>query len=164
MKKLLLLSILAFSIVFAAGCAPQATEQPSSTEETSTTEEEVQVEEQTDDQAESDDAEVISYTNANYGFTLELPQSWAGYQASEVANDGTICFSLPSAGGQPFCIFQLYVVSLDTNLSSSLKLVGETSTWKIATDNSTSCEQFNDLQCDRTADIAAILASFEVIN
>jgi len=105
----------------------------------------------------------IVYSNSKYQFSLKLPVAWEGYKVTEPGNGGTICFSIPSSGSQPFCIFQLYILSENESLPSALKLVGQTNGWKVASDKNTSCVQFNDFQCERSKEVSEILKTFKVI-
>jgi hypothetical protein len=103
----------------------------------------------------------IIYSNSKYQFSLKLPVTWQGYKVSEMGNDGTLCFSIPKSGSQSFCIFQLYVLSKNEPISSSLKLVGQTSNWKIVTEKSNSCVQLDNFQCERSEEVPEILKTLK---
>lgn len=104
----------------------------------------------------------IVYNNSKYQFSLKLPATWEGYKVTEPGNGGTICFSIPSSGSQPFCIFQLYAISKNESIPSALNLVGQTNGWKITSDKNISCVQFNNFQCERAQEVMEILSTFEV--
>lgn len=104
----------------------------------------------------------IVYSNSKYQFSLKFPVTWEGYKATEPGNGGTICFFIPSSGSQPFCIFQLYILSENESIPNALKLVGQTDSWKITTDKNISCGEFNDFQCDRAKEVPEILKTFAV--
>ncbi|MFA6537411.1 MAG: hypothetical protein WCT18_03345 [Patescibacteria group bacterium] len=150
MKKLSTLSTVLFGIFFLAGCGQQQINlnQPTTP---------LPIVQQPIDQSQE-----IVYTNSKYQFSLNLPDAWIGYKVTEPGDGGTICFSIPTSGTQPFCIFQLYLLPENEPIANSLKLIGQTNGWQVAGDKNISCEQFTDFQCSRATEVPEILKTFVV--
>lgn len=158
MKKFLTLGILALGIFVLSGCTQKQVEQNL-------------LKTDTDDQAieqgikqEGTQSQDIVYSSSKYQFSLKLPAAWEGYKVSEKGNNGTLCFYLPEAGDQNFCLFQLYVSAKGKTLPSALQLVGENNDWQIASDKSaTTCAQLNTVQCTRAKEATQIFETFAAI-
>lgn len=107
-------------------------------------------------------SETITYHNAKYGFNLELPATWQDYEASESEHESTICFSIPTAESQTFCIFQMYALPKDQAIPHALKLVGQTKDWQITTDEHSDCVQLDETQCARQKEVPEMLTTFRI--
>ncbi len=100
MKKFITLVVLSFGIVFLVGCSQQPIT-PVQPIEPATS---IPVVVAPPSTLPNQD---INYENQTFGFTLTFPQTWEGFNTSELTYDSysSVCFSFKKP--QPFCIFQI---------------------------------------------------------
>ncbi len=103
------------------------------------------------------------YKNNTYGFSLFLPISWKGYKATEDTKNNTLCFFVPEANSQNFCIFQLYLIKKNKPVSNQLRIIGTTTNWQASIDKELLCTQLSNTQCKRQKEVEKIIKSFKSI-
>lgn len=107
----------------------------------------------------------IPYRNDTYGFSLTLPGTWAGHQATvdDQGNRSSVCFSFPDYG--PICVLQVDVYTKAAWNNLAMKpanyYLNENEQYVFAAGPyQPQCVQLDDFQCARYQEIPGILAGF----
>ncbi len=122
---------------------------------------------------QSDEPETVAepnYVNETYGFSLDFLESWDGFEVTTQNNPNgdTLCFYF-AGQGQNFCILQVLIYNQEDAATISYlaeALLGESSDYIFVSDydRAGECLQFNEFQCERSAEVPAILETFELLD
>lgn len=168
MKKSIFWGTLFLGIIFIAGCGKQPITLIQPIEPVTST---PVVVEPSPTQPNQD----IAYNNQTFGFTLDFPQSWSGFDTSELEYDSysSVCFSFKQP--QPFCIFQ--IVKYNKSQWEQMKSKYANNILSETNDSVTICDgcceeggdtsgggQFNQFQIDRCKEVPNIIKTFKIVN
>ena len=123
-------------------------------------------------------ADLLSYSNPNLGFSLELPKTWEGYRATEMVKKNPdhdyVGFSFDGTNRQPFTIFQ--IISYTNNQWTSVKNKSAVTILSQTDDKVLVCDgcctttgdtagggQFDDFQVSRCKEVPEILKTFRLL-
>jgi len=167
MKKFIILGALFLGIVFVAGCGQQPILPVQPIEQVTSTQVVVAPLSTLPNQD-------INYKNQTFGFALTFPQTWEGFNTSEMEYDSysSVCFSFKQP--QPFCIFQ--IVKFNKSQWEQVKYKQQTVVLSETNDHVTVCDgcckqggdttgggQFDTFQIDRCKEVSNIIKTYTQI-